>query len=144
MEVKKVKSLTEIQQDIRYLKLEFNDVTLSTEKLFLNEKLFLVDYSYLDSISLHQNLAFYSPQVLLYLNNKRSLELFAILLRTNKGPRSHIMTKLSPPNKFLYAKMHVAMADTQSHEFVHHLTIHMMMESVSIARNNYLGMSVNM
>ena len=54
------------------------------------------------------------------------------------------MTKLSPPNKFLYAKMHVAMADTQSHEFVHHLTIHMMMESVSIARNNYLGMSVNM
>ena len=45
MEVKKVKSLTDIHQDIRYLKLEFNYVTLSTEKLFLNEKLFLVDYS---------------------------------------------------------------------------------------------------
>jgi len=62
MEVKKVKSLTEIHHDIRYLKLEYNDVTLSTEKLFLNKKLFLVDYSYLDSISLHKISFFILPK----------------------------------------------------------------------------------
>ena len=140
MQVRKVKSLTEIHQDIRYLKIEYQDRTLSTETFFRNHKLFLADYTFLDSISLHRNFVFYSPQVLLYLNPQGSLELFAILLRTNKGPRSHVMTKLSPPNKFLYAKMHVALADAQSHEFVHHLSMHMMMESVSIARNNYLGM----
>jgi hypothetical protein len=35
--------------------------------------------------------------------------------------------------------MHVALADAQSHEFVHYLAMHFMMESVAIARNNYLG-----
>ena len=139
MHVRKVKSLTEIHQDIRYLKMYDKGVTLSTETFFLNQKLFLADYSFLDSISLHRDFVFYSPQVLFYLNHKGSLELFAILLRTNKGPRSHVMTKFSLPNKFLFAKMHVALADSQSHEFVHHLAMHLMMESVAIARNNYLG-----
>eukprot|EP00090_Calanus_glacialis_P043131 TRINITY_DN7631_c0_g1_i7.p1 TRINITY_DN7631_c0_g1~~TRINITY_DN7631_c0_g1_i7.p1 ORF type:complete len:921 (-),score=153.36 TRINITY_DN7631_c0_g1_i7:68-2830(-) len=139
MHVRKVKSLTEIHQDIRYLKMYDKGVTLSTETFFLNQKLFLADYSFLDSISLHSDFVFYSPQVLFYLNHKGSLELFAILLRTNKGPHSHVMTKFSPPNKFLFAKMHVALADAQSHEFVHHLAMHFMMESVAIARNNYLG-----
>ena len=111
MHVRKVKSLTEIHQDIRYLKMYDKGVTLSTETFFLNQKLFLADYSFLDSISLHRDFVFYSPQVLFYLNHKGSLELFAILLRTNKGPRSHVMTKFSPPNKFLFAKMHVALAD---------------------------------
>ena len=49
------------------------------------------------------------------------------------------MTKFSPPNQFLFAKMHVALADAQSHEFVHHFVVHLMMESVAIARNNYLS-----
>ena len=35
--------------------------------------------------------------------------------------------------------MHVALADAQSHEFVHHFVVHLMMESVAIARNNYLS-----
>jgi len=139
LQIKKVQSLTELHQDIRYHRINHEGVTLSTETLLLNQKLFLVDYSFLDSISLYKDLVFYSPQVLLYLNNRGSLELFGILLRTNKGPRSHIMTRLSPPNKFLFAKMHVALADAQAHEFVQHLPIHLMMESVAIARNNYLG-----
>ena len=144
MEIKKVKSMAQIHQDIRNLKLYLGGVTLSTQKLFMDQKLFLVDYSTLDSISLHADFVFYSPQVLLYLNDKGSLELFAILLRTNKGPRSHVMTKFSPPNKFLYAKMHVALADCQLHQFVHHLALHLMMEPVAIARNNYLSKFVHL
>ena len=143
MEIKKVKSMAQIHQDIQNLKLYLGGVTLSPKKLFLDKKLFLVDYSTLDSISLHADFVFYSPQVLLYLNDKGSLELFAILLRTNKGPQSHVMTKFSPPNKFLYAKMHVALADSQKHQFVHHLALHLMMEPVAIARNNYLGKFVH-
>ena len=144
MHVRKVKSLTEIHQDIPYLKMYDKGVTLSTETFFLNQKLFLADFSFLDSISLHRDFVFYSPQVLFYLNHKGSLELFAILLRTNKGPRSHVMTKFSPPNKFLYAKMHVALADCQLHQFVHHLALHLMMEPVAIARNNYLSKFVHL
>ena len=75
-------------------------VTLSTETFFLNQKLFLADYSFLDSISLHSDFVLYSPLFLFCLNHKGSLELFAILLHTNKGSRSHVMTKFSPPNKF--------------------------------------------
>jgi hypothetical protein len=93
MEIQKVKSMTEIHQDIRHLKLYDGGVLLSPEKLFLDQKLFLVDYSTHDSIHLHSDFVFYSPQVLL--NKEGSLELFAILLSTNKGPRSHIMTKFS-------------------------------------------------
>ena len=35
--------------------------------------------------------------------------------------------------------MHVALADAQAHEFVHHLPLHFIIEAVAIARNNYLG-----
>ena len=139
LEIRKVRSLTELHQDIRSLIVNYQGLTLSTQTLLLKKKLFFVDYSFLDSIPLHQDFVFYSPQVLLYLDERGSLELFAIHLRSNKVPRSHVMTKLSPPNKFLFAKMHVALADAQSHEFDHHLAIHYMMESVAIARNNYLG-----
>ena len=139
MEIKKVKSMTDIHQDIRHLKLYDGIVMLLPENLFRDQKLFLVDYSTLDSIQLHSDFVFYSPQVFLYLNDEGSLELFAILLRTNKGPHSHIMTKFSQPNKFLFAKIHVALADSQSHQFIHHLATHFIMKSVAIARDNYLS-----
>ena len=139
MEIRKVSSLNDLHPDIRSLEISFQGFTHTTKTLFHENKLFMADYSFLDSIPLHQDFVFYSPQVLLYLNERGGLELFAIHLRTNKGPRSHVMTQLSPPNKFLFAKMHVALADAQSHQFVHHLAIHLMMESAAIARNNFLG-----
>ena len=137
--IRKVRSLKEINKDLRNLVVEYKGVTYSTNGLFQNKKLFLVDYSDLDMLPLHRNFVFYSPQVLLSLNEEGSLELFAIHLRTNKGQPSHVMTKLSPPNKLLFAKMHVAVADSQIHEFAHHLRIHLMVESMVIARNNHLG-----
>ena len=66
----------------------------------LDQKLFLVDYL----------IPYPFPVILfsIHPNDDGSLELLAILLRTNKGPRSQVMSKFSPPYKFLYAKMHVA------------------------------------
>ena len=122
---------------MRNLKINHEGSTVLTQ--FLKKKLFLADYSFLDSIPLHRDFVFYSPQVLFHLNEKGSMEVIAIHLRTKKEPKSFVMSKSSPPNKFLFAKMHVALADAQSHEFVHHLPIHLMMESVSIARHNHLG-----
>ena len=139
MQIRKVKSLMEINNNIRNLEIEYDGVTYSTDNLFQKKKLFLADYSFLDSLPLHWDFVFYSPQVLFFLNNDGSLELFVIHLRTNKNQQSHVMSKLSPPNKFLFAKMHAALADTQIHEFAHHLRVHLMMESIAIARNNYLG-----
>ena len=73
MEIKKVKSMTDIHKDIRHLKLYNGGVMLLPENLFRDQKLFLVDYSTLDSIQLHSDFVFYSPQVFLYLNDEGSL-----------------------------------------------------------------------
>ena len=129
----------EINKDIRNLRVKYEGSTYSTSSLFQKKKLFLADYSFLDALPLHRNFVFYSPQVLFFLNSKGSLELFAIHLRTNKHQLSHVITKQSSPNKLLFAKMHAAVADAQSHEFVFHLRIHLMVETIAIARNNYLG-----
>ena len=139
MQIRKVRSIKEVNNDIRNLVIKHDGITYSTDDLLQKKRLFLADYSYLDSLPLHRDFVFYSPQVLFFLNDTGSLELFAIHLRTNKTQQSHVMTKLSPPNKFLFAKMHAALADTQIHEFAHHLRIHLIMESIAIARNNYLG-----
>ena len=138
MQIRRVKKLTEINQDIRKLTISIGGVNLSPKELVAQKKLFLADYSFLDSIPLHRNFVFYSPQVLFFLNREGNLELFAIHLRTNKGQQSHVMTKKSSPNKFLFAKMHALVADAQSHEFAYHLRVHLMVESFAIARNNYL------
>ena len=139
MHIRRVYSLIELQPDLHGLEVTYKGNSLSTASLLRNKKLFMADYTFLDTVSLHRDFVFYSPQVLFSLDNHGSLDLFAILLRTDKGQKSHLITKLSPPNKILFAKMHVSMADAQSHEFMHHLAIHMMMEAVAIARNNYLS-----
>ena len=133
-----MQNLTEIHEDIRRLKIDKKGVTITTEKLLKRRKLFIVDYSFLESIPLHKDFVLYSPQVVLYLNKRGSLELFAILLQTNKAPGRHVMTRTSPKNKFLFAKMHVALADGQAHQWVHHLQLHLMIESVAIASHTYL------
>ena len=139
MQIRKVKSLTELNTDIHNLSVKYDGLTYSTRNLFHKKKLFLADYSFLDSLSLNGNLVFYSPQVLFFLNNKGGMELFAIHLRTNKHRNSHVVTKQSPEKKLLFAKMHVALADAQSHQFAFHLRLHFMVEAIAIARNNYLG-----
>merc|ERR1719334_2419367 len=51
---------------------------------------------------------------------------------------SQIFTPESPANRLLFAKMHVAVADTQQQEFSYHLLMHFMVETMAIARYNSL------
>ena len=131
--------MSEVHEDIRNLTVEDKNSKKSTETLLKEEKLFLADYSFLDEIPLHQDYVFYSPQVLLSLESDGTLDLFAILLRTNKNQKTYVVTKSSSLNKQLFARMHVGVADTVAHQGVHHLGLHFLMEPVDIGRQKYLG-----
>ena len=135
MQLKKVKNITEIHPRLRSKK--------NVTNLLESNKLFIADYSVLDSIPLHGNFVFYSPQVLFQLSDEGALDLVAILLRSNKTKESHVVTKRSPPNKLLFAKMHVGVADSQVHENMYHFCVHFFMETIDIAANNHLSKNSN-
>jgi hypothetical protein len=51
----------------------------------------------------------------------------------------HLLTPATaPPGRWLFAKMQVAAADAQMHEFVNHLPLHLVLESVAVATHNWL------
>ena len=130
--------LKEVHRDLRNLTVGKGTRKTSTVSLLKRKKLFMVDYTFLDKIPLHRDYVFYSPQVLLALASDGTLDLFAILLRTNKKKKSHIVTKETSANKLLFARMHVGVADTIAHQAVNHLGLHFMIEPVDIARKRYL------
>ena len=72
MELRKVRNLYEIHPRLRRRK--------NVSTLLENKKLFIADYSILDSVPLHGNFVFYSPQVLFRVSDEGDLDLVAILL----------------------------------------------------------------
>lgn len=106
-------------------------------------RIYMADYAELESIPLPDSgFRFYSPQVL-WTFDGTVLRLDAILLRTNNaGVDPHFLdasTAATFPNRWLLAKMHVLNADSQIHEWVHHLPLHFMIECVAVATHNILG-----
>ena len=137
--IRKVQNMSEVHTDLQNLEADVDGEVLSVAQILKKEKLFLADYSELDSIPLHQNFVFYSPQVLLSLDRLGDLDIVGILLRTNKQSKSHVLTKASSENHMLFAKMHVANADAAIHEFSNHLKIHLVMEAIAIGVHNHLS-----
>jgi len=138
--IKKVQDMSNVHKKLRSLTAEIDGEELPMDHIMRRGKLFLADYSELDNITLHGTAVFYSPQVLLSLDKFGDLDIIAILLRTNKlTKKTHVLTKASPPNRLLFAKMHVANADAQIHEFHYHLKIHLIMEAIAIGVHNFLS-----
>ena len=137
--IRKVRSMSEVHEDLQNLEVEIDGEVLSVAQILKKQKLFLADYSELDSIQLNNNSVFYSPQVLLSLDKFGDLDIISILLRTNKQTKSHVLTKASPKNRLLFAKMHVANADAQIHEFPSHMKIHFVMEAIAVGVHNFLS-----
>jgi len=102
--------------------------------IFNKGDLYMADYSQLDDLPRQPNFVFYSPQVLMA-SSSDGLRILAILLRSSSpGVNSHLLQpSLSPPGRWLYAKMQVAVADNQLHEFAFHLPLHQMLETVQLS-----------
>merc|ERR1712037_662041 len=105
-------------------------------------RLFVADYSSLETISLVPGNVLYAPQVLFEKTPEGDLNALAILLSSPKAqhhPRLvNLVNQDIPFFRRLFAWMHVSLADAQIHEFSHHLRDHFVMEAISIARHNWL------
>jgi len=139
MMIKKVNSLEELHIMLQTLHTWTGHREETMANLIEQERLFMADYSILDiTPPIHHNKALYSPQVLMRLKSGK-LHMVAILLTSQKsGVTTELITPISSPNRWLFAKMHVALADIQAHQFVHHLPLHFMMETVAMANHNWL------
>jgi len=135
MVIKKARSMEELPSEMRGLQTKLMGRSVTVTELLRQRKLFLADYSVLNSISVHSPL--YAPQVLLGLQDGQ-LHLLAIRLASASIQSTHLLTPSSPSNRWAFAKLHVALADVQVHQFVHHRPLHLMMETVAIANNNWL------
>jgi arachidonate 5-lipoxygenase len=132
-----VKSLEQVPEDMRSIKLQ----GLLLEELILQKRLFILDYKLLSEVPLYKDMKFYAPIMLVYkemLEDYQSrLNIGAIQL-TRKPRDNKIYTPTSTtPNRYRLAKLHVACADNQYHQFIYHLGFtHLAMEPFAIAHHN--------
>jgi arachidonate 5-lipoxygenase len=136
--IRMVRSLAEVPRDMKALSAQGK----SLEALVEEQRLFILDYIGLDGLKPHRNMVFYAPIVLVYReileNGKGSrLNLLGIQLTRNEGHNRVYTRTSSPPNRYLYAKIQVACADNQYHQFINHLGYaHLGTEPMVIAHHN--------
>jgi arachidonate 5-lipoxygenase len=135
MVIKKVTTKTPLSDELR----ELTSNGRTVDEMIKEGCLFVADYELLDGFSLHANMFFYAPIVLLE-NTKDGLQILGIQLTRDKHCKNEIHspdTARTHPNRYLFAKIHVACADIQVHEFVYHLGFtHLAMEPFAIAQYN--------
>merc|ERR1719319_622055 len=139
--VRRVRHLAELRPALRGL------WSSGAAALLAQRRLYLADYSALEALRPRPGSVLYAPQVLLAASLTGELELLAILLHTRlPGVASHLLISPSAarpdvalPGRWLYAKMLVAAADAQMHEFGHHLPLHFLLEAVALAAHNSFG-----
>ncbi|MBD2741443.1 SRPBCC family protein [Coleofasciculus sp. FACHB-1120] len=111
-------------------------------ELIAQKRLFILDYQYLEDIPQLGGKVFYAPYVLVYRelleDGKSRLNLLGIQLTRHTDRKNEVYTPNSPcPNKYLLAKIHVACADNQYHQFISHLGYaHLAAESYAISHHN--------
>lgn len=101
--------------------------------------LFLCDYSELaDGVTRYSDMVYYGPRVLVYKRSgEEELRVGAVQLEDGGEVYTADAT---PKNRWLFAKIHVACADNQVHQFKEHLGFaHLAMEPFVIATYNALG-----
>ncbi|WP_394844168.1 SRPBCC family protein [Pendulispora brunnea] len=137
MMIRMVRSLAEIPPALSTLSAQGK----SLEELIQERRLFILDYALLAELKLYENMVFYAPIVLVYRelleDGNSQLNLVGIQLTRNQGLNVVYTKSTSPENRYLYAKIQVACADNQYHQFVAHLGIaHLAMEPFVIAHHN--------
>lgn len=120
----------------------------SLAELIADKRLFILDYEKLHGLERHRNMVFYAPIALVYrelLPHGSRLNLVGIqLTRHEREPNVVYTAASSPPNRYLYAKIQLACADNQYHQFIYHLGLgHLAMEPLVIAHHNAFASAEN-
>ncbi len=115
----------------------------SLTQLIADRRLFILDYVALTPLKPYRDMVFYAPYVLVYkekLEGGDRLNLAAIqLTRYTDRPNAVYTPQQTPPNRWLFAKMHAACADNQYHQWLFHLGYaHLAMEPSIVAWHNAL------
>lgn len=113
------------------------------ESLIADKGLFLLDYEALASLQRYRDMVFYAPQVLVYketlAGGESRLNLAAIQLTRDEGDNTVYVAGKTPPLRWKLAKLHVACADNQYHQWLFHLGYsHLAIEPFAIAAHNAL------
>ena len=138
-----VKDMQQLPTKMRYLSVrDPGNRTKSVQALINEKRLFIVDYKDLEQFLNHQGLNLYAPFVAIYkqILDDGETRLNILAIQIERDENAPIFTPDSPhKNRFKIAKMIVACADTQVHQFGYHLGIsHFGNEPVAVAINRKL------
>jgi arachidonate 15-lipoxygenase len=111
--------------------------SLSVGQLIEQNRLFVCDYADLAPLTRYRDMFFYAPTMLVVKDERGELDILAIRL-TRESSGNRIMSRdNTPPNLWRLAKMHVACADNQHHQWLEHLGYaHLAMEPFAVAVHN--------
>jgi arachidonate 5-lipoxygenase len=115
---------------------------MSLQELIGARRLFILDYDKLAPLQRYRNMVFYAPIALVYretlAGGSSRLNLLGIQLTRHEGSDNVVYTPdSSPENRYLYAKIQLACADNQYHQFISHLGLaHLAAEPLAIAHHN--------
>ncbi|MFN9810953.1 MAG: lipoxygenase family protein [Deltaproteobacteria bacterium] len=114
----------------------------SLATLVAAKRLFLLDYEALVPIKPYRDMFIYAPLVLVFKEKTAEgarLNLAAIQLTRNASGNDIYVPGVTPPNRWRLAKLHVACADNQYHQWLFHLGFgHLAMEPFAVATHNAL------
>jgi arachidonate 5-lipoxygenase len=113
----------------------------SIDELISEKRLFVLDYKQLRNLKNHETMYFYAPVMLVYkeiLEDKTSrLNILGIQLDITS--KTVYTPQMEHKNRYQLAKLFVASADHQIHEFIYHLGIaHLAIEPIIVAVHNGL------
>lgn len=103
-------------------------------------RLFVLDYALLDGLPLYRDMYFYAPIALVYQERLEGggTRLNLLGFQLERQATAEVFTAAgTPPNRYKLAKLHLACADNQYHQFIYHLGYaHLAMEPFAIAHHN--------
>jgi arachidonate 5-lipoxygenase len=134
--IRRVRSIDEVPGEMRELRAK--NRTLGD--LIEHKSLFICDYVDLAPLARYRDMFVYAPTMLVVKDEAAGspgLDILAIRL-TREASGNRILTREStPPNQWRLAKMHVACADNQHHQWIEHLGYaHLAMEPFAVATHN--------
>lgn len=143
--IQSVQSTSQIPLSLRNLSAQGK----SLQELIDERRLFILDYDKLAPLKPYRDMVFYAPIVLVYRElleeGESRLNLVGFQLTRNEGLANVVYTAdNSPPNRYLYAKIQVACADNQYHQWISHLGFaHLASEPFMIAYHNVFQLPKN-
>jgi arachidonate 15-lipoxygenase len=137
MQIERVTSIDRVPPVMRALTAQGHTL----DQLIADKRLFILDHRELLGLEQKPPMSFYAPITLVYKERLESgatrLNVVAIQLDRDGGPL--YTPNSSTPNRYLFAKMHVACADNQVHQFIWHLGLaHLGVEPMAVAAHNCL------